>query len=507
MKKTALFSLFTLEKVEKFARNLIKAGWDIIASRETVEYLSRKGIAVTDIADFTGVRENYGFPPTLHPKVEHYVTSTKGKKRIDLVYVINYPLSVGNDIGGRTLLALAAKGRRIPVMSVADMEMVVNELKKYGKLSENLHLQLLDKTNAQISSHFFDLVKERKSFEAIFGEFKYPLKNGENPYQIPAELFSTHNSDNLSLSNFKQISGESPCFTNLADSDSIIQTLSLCGEAFRKHYKKVPYICIAAKHGNPCGMAVDWNDPAVAIKNALFGNPRAIWGGEVITNFKIDERNAKLLIRSKKRKELIGDYAWMLDIVIAPCFTRKAIDILGKRRQRKLFENPELFFPFVTQLRWSYRFVRGGFLRQPPHNYILNLKDADFIGEELEGCSIDSLIIAWATAYSSNLGGNEIAIAKDRSLISCGGGSATIDAVQSAIFKAKNLGHSLHGGVFAADSFFPFIDAPQLLAEAGITAGVVPSGGKAIKDVKTFFEDNHISIFYLPEQFRGFCRH
>lgn len=507
MSKKALFSLYDTNRVEEFAEALIKSGWEIIASRETVEILSKKKLPVTDIADFTDVREDYGFPPTLHPKVEWYLTSNNEKERIDLVYVINYPLPVGNDIGGRTLLALAAKGNRIPVMSIEDMAIVVAELNNNQHISQDLHLRLLDKANALISRHYFDLIKEKQIYDAIFGDFKYNLMNGENPYQIPAELFSNEDSDALSLANFKQLSGEVPCFTNLADSDCIIQTMCLCSEAFKLRYKKIPYICIAAKHGNPCGMAIDWNKPEVAVHKALFANARAIWGGEVITNFEIDGVVANLLFKSNGREKLIGDSSWMLDVILAPHFTNESIETLGKRKQRKLFENPALFSPFLPQSRWIYRFARGAFLRQPPPNYVLDLATAELVGQSLPDKVIDSVIIAWSVAFSSNHGGNEVALTKDASFVSCGGGPSTVEAVQLTITKANNLGHTLKDAVFAADAFFPFTDAPELLIKSGIRAGVVPSGGKAVDKIRYLFKASGINVFYLPEQYRGFCRH
>lgn len=507
MSKKALFSLHDTSRAEEFAESLIKNGWEIIASRETVEILSKKGLPVTDIADFTGIQGDYGFPPTLHPKIEWYLTSNNEKESIYLAYVINYPLSVGNDIGGRTLLALAAKGNRIPVMSIEDMAIVVAELKNNEQISKDLHLKLLDKANALISRHYFDLVNQKQNYEAIFGEFKYNLMNGENPYQIPAELFSTRDSDALSLDNFKQLSGEAPCFTNLADSDCIIQSMCLCSEAFKLRYKKIPYICIAAKHGNPCGMAIDWNKPEVAVYKALFANARAIWGGEVITNFKIDGFVANLLFKSNEREKLIGDSSWMLDVILAPHFTNESIEILGKRKQRKLFENPALFSPFLPQSKWIYRFARGAFLRQPPPNYVLNLAAAELEGQSLDDNVIDSIIVAWSVVFSSNHGGNEVALAKDASLVSCGGGPSTVEAVQVALTKANNLGQTLKEAVFAADAFFPFTDVPELLIEAGIRAGVVPSGGKAVNIIKSFFNASGINVFFLPEQYRGFCRH
>ncbi len=504
--KRALFSLYSLEKADEFAAILSRLGWEIIASRETAQLLSKKGIPVTNVADFTGIHEDYGFPPTLHPKIEKYLTSSKGP-RIELVYVLPYPLSKGNDIGGRTLLALAAKGKRIPVMSGSEMENVTQDLKNKKMLPRDLRESLISKANALIASHYDDLVSDRQSCDFLTGRFQYSLLNGENPYQIPAYLFSMKKKDALSLPDFKQASGERPCFTNLADADSILQTISLAAEAFKIRYRKMPYICIAAKHGNPCGMAVSWNDASEALDKALFGNPKSIWGGEVIVNFAIDDRLARLLYKSKKRKEMLQKSSWMLDLIAAAQFSPGARRILGKRSSRKLFENRALASPFLPQTKFAYRFVRGGFLRQPPYQYVLDFKKAHATGESLDHQQMDSLIIAWSVAWSSHHGGNEVALAKDRQLIGVGGGPSTIEAAQIALYRAESHGHDTKGAVFAANAFFPFTDAPSLLAEAGLVAGLVPSGGKRESLVKDLFRKKGLSMVYLNELYRGFSRH
>jgi phosphoribosylaminoimidazolecarboxamide formyltransferase / IMP cyclohydrolase len=505
MAKRALFSLYETHKASIFAEELIKLGWEIIASEETAKILSAKGMPVTNLADFTGVDKDYGVPPTLHPKVEYLLTSDGMDERLDLVYIINYPLSVGNDVGGRTILALAAKGKRIPVCSLADMEMVVSELKSKGDISDDFRSRLIDKVNASISHHYDALVADRMRYDAVFGSLRYNLLNGENPYQVPASLFEARAEDSLSLHKFIQLSGETPCFTNLADSDCLIHTISLTAEAFEKRSGKCPYICVASKHGNPCGMAVDWDVPGRATEKALFGNPRAVWGGEVITNFAVDGNIAEVLRRSTRREAEIGSSAWMLDVVLAPGFSGEAIEILGKNKRRKLLANEVLHRPFLARADWSYRFVRGGFLRQPANSYVLDFEKTELVGRSEN--DLDSLTIAWAVAYSSFHGGNEVATAKDAALLSCCGAPSTVESVRHCIFKAEYLEHDLDGSVFAADAFFPFVDAPELLAKAGVRAGIVPSGGKAMVDVEAFFGESDISMYYIPEAYRGFCRH
>ncbi len=149
----------------------------------------------------------------------------------------------------------------------------------------------------------------------------YQLAKGENPYQVPADLFSTQSDDPLSLDKFRLISGDVPGFTNLCGMDRLVQALCRCSEAFKRKDNKMPCIVIAAKHGNPCGLAIDWNKPEVAIDKALFGNPLAIWGGEVVTNFAITDTLAPHLYSSSKRQRLLNSPSWMLDIIIAPDFS------------------------------------------------------------------------------------------------------------------------------------------------------------------------------------------
>ena len=504
---TALFSLYDTTMADSFAESLIRSGWNIIGSTETVELLREKALPVQDIAEFTGNSEDFDFPPTLHPKVESALT-LDGASRIDLVYVIPYPRSQGNDVGGRTLLSLAVKGRRIPVMSVVDMEKVVSSITKSGQIPEEMHLNLLDKVCYEVANHYACFLSNRECFDYIAGQFSYGLMNGENPYQIPASVFQTSGDDDkLSLLKFKKITGDPPCFTNMADADCILQTLSLAVAAFTLNCGTEPYICIAAKHGNPCGMGVSESDPAEAVEKALWGNPRSIWGGEVITNFQIDEAIARKLKSSEKREELFGNRYWMLDIILASTFTSPAIEILGAGSRRKLFANDALKSPFLKVDGVQYRQVRGGFLRQPSGSYVLDLRACQGDLSKLSESEIYALLIAWAVAFSSNCGGNEIALVKDGALLGVGGGPSTYDAVQVAIARAKECEHNLYGAVFAADAFFPFADAPALLCDAGVTVGCVPQGGKGAADIIELFVEKNTRVIFLPEACRGFCRH
>lgn len=509
--KRALISVDNLENIVKFALALKKMGWHIIATAETVRRLKKNNIEVENIAAFVGVIEDYGFPPTLHSKIEASLTLDV-PFRIDLVYDIPYSLDKGNDVGGHTLLALGAKGKRIVAMSPEDIEVVIRELKKdkrHVKINKELHNRLLDKVNAGISEHYISLLRQqrRESYDALIGRSMIRLLNGENPYQVPSDLFISKTRDVLSLGNFHLVRGSVPCFTNLADVDCLLHTISLAAGSFYINFKKAPYITIAAKHGNPCGMAIDWKSKENAINKALFGNPTAIWGGELITNFKIDKSLSDLLYQNKERERVCGSRYWMLDVIVAPDYDRRALKLLSKSQHRKLFKNQHLYNPRLPEFLWHYRMVRGGFLRQPLNNYVLDIKETKVSGYKKIRNNLESIIIAWSVVYSSQHGGNEVALAKDNQLIGVGGGPSTLDATRIAVMRSQSNRHDSTDSVFAADAFFPFIDAPEILTKAGSFAGVFPLGGKNEKIVRTYFKENNIAIAGIPARYRGFCRH
>lgn len=156
--KKALFSLFDTTQADRFAHILVDHGWQIIASNKTGVFLQEHTIPITKLTDFLKINENYGFSPTLHPKIEFNLTSDNpGEDKIDLVYIITYPITHGNDVGGHTILALAAKGKRIPVFSIEDMEKVVEQIDKNGDITEEFRSQLIKRACAKVSEHFLKL--------------------------------------------------------------------------------------------------------------------------------------------------------------------------------------------------------------------------------------------------------------------------------------------------------------------------------------------------------------
>lgn len=509
MKKYVLFSVNETNGLIDFSRAVSSLNWSIVATEKPFIFLRDAGIEVISVADFVGIHDDYSFPPTLHPKIEYALTSKDAAESIELVYDIPYSLDVGNDVGGHTLLALAIKGNKLPIFSYADMREAVKIISSHGKVPDDIRRQFISKANLQIVRHYTHLLQNLGGgkYDAVLMQERYKLLNGENPYQIPADFMAVESSDTLSIERFNLITHNTPCFTNMADFDCIVETFCKISLAFYKNKNKIPFIAIAAKHGNACGVGTDWQYPLTAIRKALWGNPLAIWGGEFIVNFPLTKEAADMLYANNERKQKFGGDKWMLDIIISPAISEDAYDILSKRKNTKIFTNKALSMPALPAAEWSYRFVRGGILRQPLNSYILDLQDVKWVAEPMSDEQVDSAIIAWGCSFTSFHGGNEVVVARDGRLLGIGGGPSTVDAAEIAISRSLKYNHSLADAVFGADAFFPFTDAPSLLVDAGCVAGVVPSGGRNKIEVENYFLKNKIKVAFIDEIYRGFCRH
>ncbi len=510
MPKFALISLFDTSNVIWVATELNLLGWKIIATEETFSILKANGIPFIDIKDYVSLNENYKIPPTLHPKIESALTDDSFSSKIDIVFDIPYPIENGIDVGGHTLLALALKGDRVPVTTYKDIEEVIYQLKDKGTIPGDLKRRLQNVAFLKINHHSSQLLsKKDESVSIITLARDTDLQNGENPYQIPAYINYDRSlqDDPYSLKSFERVSGNKPCYTNIADMDSLLNTLYLASKAFYKYHNKVPYISIAGKHGNACGMAVSWESPENTIEQCLWANPIAVWGGEFVANYSITKKLANLIKKSERRKSTIGSSNWMLNIVCAADIDEESLQVLGERKNSILFKNISLHKPEMSPEYKIIKQVKGGFLTQPPYSFILDINSLDWIDNDLSEESVNSIIISWAVAYTSFHGGNEVAIASGNKLISAGGGPSTVEAAQIAVWRAKNCSHGLENSAFAADAFFPFTDAPGILLDAGCRCGVVPAGGVKHDIIKGYFQENNLNVGFISEEYRGFCRH
>ncbi len=167
----ALISLTDKSGIEGFAGELARLGIEILSTGGTAKKMREYGIAVKDVAEFTGFPEMLdGRVKTLHPKVHGGILAQKenpehlrqmaehGLQPIDIVAVNLYAFektvadpactladAIENiDIGGPTMLRSSAKNFRdvTVIVDPADYPRVLAELKEHGNTTLKTRFKL-----------------------------------------------------------------------------------------------------------------------------------------------------------------------------------------------------------------------------------------------------------------------------------------------------------------------------------------------------------------------------
>ncbi len=563
--KTALISVYNKEGIVSFAKELVALDFNILASGGTAKELTSAGIKVTDVASLVGGGAILGHRVVTLSREVHAGLLARNIKEdreeleklkipfIDLVCVDLYPLqeeiakwSQGTltpalsqrereegrnaviektDIGGPTMLRSAAKGGRIVVCDPDDRKAVISWLKS-GETDKGKFISALAaKAEAIVADYCLVSARYHSAgkYEGMVVREILTCKYGENAYQAPAGLYGEQTiiHDPLSLTEFKVMAGTAPSYNNLADVDRLLQTITHIAAGFDvngntlsalrasppkgESSATVPMIAVGVKHGNPCGAAVT-DEPLEAIKKMLEGDLRAIFGGLVMVNFPVDEKLAEVLLTHKMDKG-----RRLLDGIIAPSFTSGAIDLLKRKGDKcRFMVNPALLTLSKNSLdqHRRFRYVRGGFLSQPNYSFIADLQKAEIVGDKkINKNQKTDLVLAWAIGSTSN--SNTVTIVKDGMLLGNGVGQQDrVGCCQLAIKRATDAGHKIKDAVAYSDSFFPFVDGVQTLADADIKAIFATSGSVRDGEVKEFCVKNNISLIMLPDfEARGFFGH
>ncbi len=532
--KTALISVYRKEGIAEFARELKDLGWNILASGGTAKHLTEAGVEVTDVATLVGEpilghrvvtlsREVHAgllakrTPEHLAELEKHHISF------IDLVCVDLYPLeeeirksgSTRNsvvemtDIGGPAMLRAGAKGGRIVICDPTDRQRVIEWLRKNENKYENdgFVQELAAKAEFVVARYGFVSASYLGggAYAGVMGERIAECLYGENAWQAPAALYATGGSDPLSLECFKLIEGTLLSYNNWVDVDRLLQTFTHVAAALEVSMGAVPKIAVAVKHGNPCGAAYG-DDAKKVLESVISGDPLAIMGGVVLTNFPIGALEAETLSGFKME----GTSRRLLDAVIAPAFDGAAIEFLRRKNDKCRFvANEALARVGIASLdaQPRIRYVRGGFLRQPNYTFVVDLKNARRYGPAASPETERDLAFAWGVGSTSN--SNTIALAKGGMLLGDGVGQQDrVGAAELAIRRARRSGHDTNGAVAYSDSFFPFPDAPQVLIDAGVRAILSTSGSVRDEDTIKLCEAKGVSLYLIPDkEGRGFFGH
>jgi phosphoribosylaminoimidazolecarboxamide formyltransferase / IMP cyclohydrolase len=530
--RTALISVYNKDGLAEFAQQLHQLGFQLLASGGTAGAIKAAGLPVRDVADLVGGEAILGHRVvTLSREVHAGLLARQieddlaeleslGVPFIDLVCVDCYPLATEiakpeatmdsvieqTDIGGPTMLRSGAKASRIVICEHADRQRVISWLKDDQPNADKFVADLTAKAEGYVASYCLDGARYRSggNIDGMIGTKFYDCRYGENPWQADCVMFTVGSDDPLALDKFQIIAGKGLGRTNWTDVDRLLQTMTHTAAVFDNPNAGESHLAFGAKHGNCCGGAYAYNS-VDAIKKMVTGNPLSIFGGSVMVNFPITDVEAiQLLSHAQEGRRL-------LDVIVAPAVDHEALKVLRRAGGRcQILVNPELAKLDRNSLDQApqIRQVRGGFIIQPNYTYILDLHDREVLRPNPCCGNIErDLMLAWAIGCTSN--SNTIVLVKNGQLL--GSGVCQMDrvgAAKLAVERAQGAKHDIAEAVAYSDSFFPFVDGPEVLVKAGVRAILTCGGSKGDEAVRQYCIQNEIDLYMVPVAMgRGFFGH
>lgn len=484
MIRRALISVYDKTGIVNFAKELLKFDIEIISTGGTYNLLCENHISVKKIEQVTDFPEVLdGRVKTLHPRIFAGILSDRENKKhleelsihkieeIDLLVVNLYPfektiekksVTVNEsieqiDIGGVTLLRAAAKNfKSVNVLSDPGQynEFIAFLISTKNNISQEYSLELARKAFETTSSYdkliykyYSSLLKTSEfSFyfpQTISKERVMDLRYGENPHQ--QGKFIKEDFDEI----FNVIHGKELSYNNLLDIDAAYNLIS--------EFENEKPAAAIIKHGNPSGVAVS-NDLSSAYSKAFATDTVSPFGGIITINKKLDFKTS------------IDIDKLFAEIILAPDFDDDALDLLTKKKNRRLVK-----FKFVKNY-FEYRKITGGVLYQDKNNVEVVKSELNFVTKrKATEDEIEDMLFAYKVVKHTK--SNAIVFVKDKRTLAIGGGQPSrIDSTKIAVSKAKEFNIGLQNSVAASDAFFPFADGLIEIAKAGAVAVVQPGG-------------------------------
>ncbi|SDJ95819.1 bifunctional phosphoribosylaminoimidazolecarboxamide formyltransferase/IMP cyclohydrolase [Natronincola ferrireducens] len=501
MIKRALISVSDKTGIVDFARDLAELGIEILSTGGTAKLLRDAGIKAIDVADVTGFPECLdGRVKTLHPVIHGGILAIRDREEhqktleelkittIDLVVINLYPFketilkegvtleeAIENiDIGGPTMLRSAAKNHKFVtvVTDPEDYKKVVEEIKVQAdttlKTRYDLALKVFQHTShydALIASYLGkdkDILRETLT---LTYEKVQDLRYGENPHQ-QAAFYREVGPQRGTLVEGIQLQGKELSFNNINDANGALELLKEFDE---------PTV-VAIKHTNPCGVASGINIDE-AYSKAFEADPLSIFGGIVASNDVIGEKTAE------RMKDVF------LEVIIAPDFTKEALEIFSEKQNLRLIKLPHIKARGEKAL--DIKKVGGGILVQDTNKALI--EELKVVTEAKPTKSqLEDLIFAFKIV--KHVKSNAIVLVKDKQTLAVGPGQTSrIWALKNAI---KNSQHILRGSVLASDAFFPFSDCVEEAAKEGITTIIQPGGSLKDKESIQACNEKGISMVF-----------
>ena len=504
----ALISVSDKTGVVEFAKGLLPHGVEILSTGGTAQLLRLNGVAVTEVADYTGFPEMMeGRVKTLHPKVhggilarrdrDDHVRAMKehGIPPIDMVVVNLYPFAqtvakpgcsmedaIENiDIGGPAMVRAAAKNHACVavVTDPADYAALSAKMKADGgKLALADRYALAAKAyshTAEYDGAISNWLTARGPDASVRAfpdrlnlqlRLSQTLRYGENPHQSAA-FYVERDPPKGTLSSFRQLQGKELSYNNIADADAAWE----CCRTFA-----VP-ACVIVKHANPCGVAIA-QGPLEAYRRAFLTDPTSAFGGIIAFNQPVDASTAEAVSKQ------------FVEVVIAPAFDGAALKVFAAKQNVRLLA----IEPAREMNRLDMKRVGGGLLAQTADDYdVAELR----IVTRRSPTQAETNDLVFAFRVAKFVKSNAIVFCAQGMTLGVGAGQMSrVDSTRIAAIKAKNAGLSLKGSVAASDAFFPFRDGLDVVAKAGARAVIQPGGSVRDAEVIAAADEHGIAMVF-----------
>jgi len=507
-KKRAIISVSDKIGVIDFAKELVEFDYEIISTGGTKKALENFGVPVRSISEVTGFPEIMdGRLKTLHPNIFGGLLAIRENpthiqqiqeqniQPIDLVVVNLYPFketiskpdvtweeAIENiDIGGPSMLRAAAKNHQdvTVIVDPKDYDGVIGMLKEKGDIDlsakKRFALKVFQHTAAYdtyIAQYLAEQLEGNDSEQlTLTFEKVQDLRYGENPHQKAS--FYRQGLSREGLAYATQLHGKELSYNNIQDTNAAWEITKEFTEP----------VVVAVKHMNPCGIGIGEN-LFEAFTHAYDADPVSIFGGIISTNQVINEQTAN------KLKDIF------LEVIIAPGFDEKAIEILTKKKNIRLLELKEEQRNSGARKMVS---VLGGLLVQDQDQRSLLEEEITVVTKKAPTEEeLKQLRFAWKVV--KHVKSNAIVLVNGKQTVGVGAGQ--MNRVGAAKIAIEQAGGKAFGSVMASDAFFPMPDTLEEAAKAGITAIIQPGG--SIRDQDSIDEADKQGIAMVFTGIRHF---
>jgi phosphoribosylaminoimidazolecarboxamide formyltransferase/IMP cyclohydrolase len=490
--RRALLSVSDKAGLVELARALEQRGIEIISTGGTARLLASAGVAVREVASWTGFPEIMdGRVKTLHPKihggllgrrgVDDQVMAQHGIAPIDLLVVNLYPFAAAVarpdctyeeaieniDVGGPAMLRAAAKNHEsvLVVVDPADYAQLLKELDTHQGGSDMAtrahfaakafaHTASYDTMVAAWLATGLGARTQQPAFPAtlpLIFEKAQDLRYGENPHQRAA-FYRDPAARGASVARATVLQGKDLSFNNIADADTAIECVRQLADP----------ACVIVKHANPCGAALA-TSLLEAYERAYRTDPTSAFGGIIAFNRELDAATARAITARQ-----------FVEVLAAPAVAAEAAQVLSARPNVRVLVLGDLSGGTTAAL--ELRSVTGGLLAQTRDPE--DLPEGELrVPTRRKPSETEMADLRFAWTVCRFVKSNAIVLARERATVGVGAGQMSrVYSTRLAAMKAADEKLVVAGAVMASDAFLPFRDNLDVAAGFGVRAVIQPGG-------------------------------